>query len=201
MKIFTGTEIRDIIVSILIVSVIFWIYVFAFPDIVGFFVSLVIVFFSFFCHEISHEFVAKKLGCMATYRIWPLGLLLGIMSIFFGLIGLKRYFIPIMIVGCVEIMPYRFGRWGFKVVKLSARDIGIISLAGTGLNVFFAVFFKLFPGSIFHNLSYFNGLFALLNLIPIPPLDGSKIFMWKMWLWLFLMFVSVLSFFSSIGFI
>jgi Zn-dependent protease len=201
MKIFTGSEIRDIVISIVLISSIFWIYVFNFPDLVGLFTSIVIVFFSFFCHEMLHEFVAKKLGCMATYKLWPMGILLGIMSIVLGLIGLKNLFIPIMIVGATEIMPYRFGRWGFKVVKLSARDLGIIAIAGTGLNVFFAVFFKLFSGPIFHNLSYFNGLFALFNLIPIPPLDGSKIFLWKMWLWLFLVFVTVLSIFSSIGFI
>jgi Zn-dependent protease len=146
-----------------------------------------------------HEFVAKKLGCMATYKIWPLGLLFGVLSIFFGLIGLKNFFIPLLMIGYTEINPYRFGRWGFKVVKLSSRDVGIIALAGTGLNVFFSVFFKLFPGSVFHQLSYFNGLFALLNLIPIPPLDGSKIFMWKMWFWLFLIFITILSVSFSIG--
>jgi Zn-dependent protease len=64
-----------------------------------------------------------------------------------------------------------------------------------GINVFFAVFFKMFPGGIFETLSYYNGLLALFNLIPIPPLDGSKIFMWKMWFWLFLVFITVLAVF------
>lgn len=189
MKAFTNEELRDIIVSILVLSVIFWVFVFSFPDYSGFFVSLIIVFFSFFLHEMGHKFAARKLGCMATYKIWPTGLLIGIITIFFGLIGVGIVFIAL---GFVEIMPYSFGRLGFKVVRLTPKDFGLISLAGVGINVLFAVLFKMFPGMIFQNLSYFNGLFALFNLLPIPPLDGSKIFMWKMWFWLLLIFITIL---------
>jgi Zn-dependent protease len=198
MKVFTSIEIRDIIISIVLMSMIFWVYAFSFPDLTGLFASFLIVFFSFFLHEMGHKFVARKLGCMATYRLWSFGILIGIITIFFGIFGAG---IPFIVVGCVEIMPYSFGRWGFKVVRLSYKDMGLIAFAGTGLNVLFAIFFKLFPGTIFHNLSYFNGLFAFLNLLPFPPLDGSKIFGWKMWFWLFLFFISVLSLLSSIGFI
>jgi len=196
MATFTSVEIRDIIISILFISVIFWVYLFEFPSVVGFFSSLIIVFFSFFLHEMGHKFAARRLGCIATYKLWPIGLLIGLVSIIFGMIGAGIVFIA---VGAVEIMPYSFGRWGFKVVKLGQRDIGLISLAGVGLNVFFAVFFKIFPGPIFEKLSYFNGLYAVFNLIPFPPLDGTKIYIWKEWLWLFLMFVSVLSILSSMG--
>jgi Zn-dependent protease len=198
MKAFTNEEIRDIAVSIVVVALIFTVYISEFRNFMGFIASLIIVFFSFFLHEMGHKFAARKLGCVATYKIWPIGLLIGLISIFFGFIGAGIVFVA---VGTVEIMPYSFGRWGFKVVKLTQRELGLISLAGVGLNILFAVFFKLFPGMIFENLSYFNGLFAIFNLIPFPPLDGSKIFMWKEWFWLFLMFVSVLSVLSSIGLI
>jgi len=190
MKVFTNEELRNIIVSILVMSVIFWVFVFSFPDYNGFFISLIIVFFSFFLHEMGHKFAARRLGCMATYKIWPTGLLIGIITIFFGLMGIGIVFIAL---GFVEIMPYSFGRWGFKVVRLTPKDFGLIALAGVGINVLFAIFFKMFPGMwMFEKLSYFNGLFALFNLLPIPPLDGSKIFMWKMWFWLLLMFITIL---------
>lgn len=198
MKAFTNEEIRDIVVSIVVVSLIFTAFIQELRSFTGFIISAIIVFFSFFLHEMGHKFAARRLGCVATYKIWPIGLLIGLISIFFGIIGAGMVFVA---VGAVEIMPYSFGRWGFKVVKLTQRDFGLISLAGVGLNVVFAVFFKLFPGMIFETLSYFNGLFAVFNLIPFPPLDGSKIFMWKEWFWLFLMFVSALSVLSSIGLI
>ena len=195
MKVFTNEELRNIIIAILVMSVIFWIYVFSFPDYNWFFVSLIIVFFSFFIHEMGHKFVARKLGCMATYKIWPTGLLIGIITIFFGLIieGLRNSGFAFIALGFMEIMPYSFGRWGFKVVRLTPKGLGLISLAGVGVNIILAIFFKIFSGMwLFDKLAYFNALFALFNLLPIPPLDGSKIFMWKMWFWLFLMFITIL---------
>jgi len=188
MKIFSDKELRDLVIAIIALAVIF-----SFPNFMDLFLlSLIIVFFSYVIHEMGHKFVAKKLGCVATFRIWPTGIFVGLMSMLFKLVGGWIVFVA---PGFVEIMPYSFGRWGFKVVRLTPKDFGLIALAGVGINVFFAVFFKMFPGGIFETLSDYNGLLALFNLIPIPPLDGSKIFLWKMWLWLFLVFITVLTVF------
>ncbi len=190
MKLFKDKELRDLIIAIIILSVIF-----SFPDFSWFFlVSIMIVLFSYFVRELAHKFVARKFGCMSTFKLWPPGILIGGMSIF--LKYFVGYFADKNIVfaapGYAEIVPYRFGRMGFKLARVTPKDIGLVALAGTGINVFFAVFFKMFPGGIFQTLSLYNGLIALFNLIPIPPLDGSKIFMWSMMTWLFLVFVSVL---------
>jgi Zn-dependent protease len=186
MKVFTDKELRDLVISVVILALIF-----SFPDIPGLFLfSLILVFFSYFIHELGHKFVAKKFGCTATFKLWPPGILIGIMSTLFRAIG--GWGIVFVAPGFVEIMPYSFGRMGFKVVRLGPRDLGLIALAGVGINVLFAVLFKMLPGDIFQTLSYYNGLLALFNLLPIPPLDGSKIFMWKMFYWLFLVFITVL---------
>jgi len=188
MKIFSDKELRDLVIAIIALAVIF-----SFPNFMDLFLlSLIIIFFSYVIHEMGHKFVAKRLGCVATFRIWPTGIFVGLMSMLFKLVGGGIVFVA---PGFVEIMPYSFGRWGFKVVRLTPKDFGLIALAGVGINVFFAVFFKMFPGGIFETLSDYNGLLALFNLIPVPPLDGSKIFLWKMWLWLFLVFITVLTIF------
>jgi Zn-dependent protease len=186
MKFFKDNELRDMVIAILILSV-----VLSFPDFSWFFlVSIALVFFSYFVRELMHKFAARKFGCMSTFKLWSPGILIGIMSMFL------KYFwewnIAFAAPGFAEIVPYRFGRMGFKVARVTPKDLGIIALAGTGMNVFLAVFFKIFPGGIFHTLSLYNGLIALFNLLPIPPLDGSKIFVWSMMTWVFLMFVSVL---------
>ncbi|MDI6825791.1 MAG: hypothetical protein QMD36_01190 [Candidatus Aenigmarchaeota archaeon] len=190
MKAFTSAELRDIVIAIIVLALIF-----SFPDLTLFLISLVLVFFSYFVHEMGHKFVARKFGCTATFKIWPTGIFLGIMTMFFKLIG--GWGIVFVAPSFVEIMPYSFGRWGFKVARVSKKDLAFISLAGVGINVLFAVFFKMLPGNIFRRLSYYNGLIALFNLLPIPPLDGSKIFLWKMWVWLFLIFIAVLTLFVS----
>ncbi|MCX6821243.1 MAG: hypothetical protein NTW30_00545 [Candidatus Aenigmarchaeota archaeon] len=188
MKFFTNTELRDLIIAILVLAL-----VFSFPDFNIFVVSLIIVFFSYFVHELGHKFVARKFGCLSTFKIWPAGILLGIMSMLFKLVG--GWSIVFAAPGFVEIMPYSFGRWGFKVAKLGPKEIGIISLAGVGVNVLLSIIFRMFPGDIFRTLSDYNGFLALFNLLPIPPLDGSKIFLWRMWIWLFLIFITVLTIF------
>ncbi|RLF04504.1 MAG: hypothetical protein DRJ64_06840 [Thermoprotei archaeon] len=181
-KFFTREELRDLIITILAVAL-----VFSFPDLKKtFFTSLIIVIFSFFVHEIGHKFMAKRLGCMATYKIWPAGILLSIVSIFLKAIGGFMIIAP----GYVEIMPYQFGRWGIKVIRLTPRDMGQIALAGVGVNIFLAIFFSLFSGEIFQTLSYINAVLAIFNLLPIPPLDGARIFTWSIWFWVFLMLVT-----------
>ena len=190
MKLFKNKELRDLILAIIILSVIF-----SFPDFSGFFlVSIVIVLFSYFIRELAHKFVARKFGCMSTFKLWPPGVLIGIMSILLKYFG--GFFAEKNIVfaapGFAEVVPYRFGRMGFKLARVTPKDLGLVALAGTGINVFFAVFFKMFSGGIFQTLGLYNGLIALFNLIPISPLDGGKIFVWSMMTWLFLVFVSVL---------
>jgi Zn-dependent protease len=188
MKFFTNAELRGLIIAIVALALIF-----SFPDFTVFVVSLIIVFFSYFVHELGHKFVARKFGCLATFKIWPAGIFLGIMSMLFKLVG--GWSIVFVAPGFVEIMPYSFGRWGFRVTKLGPKEIGIISLAGVGVNVLFAIIFRMFPGDIFRTLSDYNGFLALFNLLPIPPLDGSKIFLWRMWIWLFLIFITILTIF------
>jgi len=187
MKLFTGNELRDLIIAILVLAGIF-----SFPELDIFLITVVIVFFSYALHELGHKFVAKKFGCIATFKLWMPGILIGIVSMFFRTLGLGLVFVA---PGFVEIMPYSFGRWGFKVARLGKKELGLIALAGVGVNIFFAIFFKMFPGEIFKQLSYYNGLLALFNLIPVPPLDGSKVFLWEMWIWLFFIFITFLTVF------
>jgi Zn-dependent protease len=186
MKFFTNNELRDLVIAVVVLSVIF-----SFPDFSTFFlVSIVIVFFSYFVRELGHKFVARKFGCMSTFKLWYPGILIGIMSMFFKYVS--KLNIVFAALGFAEIVPYRFGRMGFKITRVTPKDLGVISLAGTGINVFLAVFFKIFPGGIFQTASLYNGLIALFSLFPIQTLDGKNIFLWSYMIWLFLLFVSVL---------
>jgi Zn-dependent protease len=105
---------------------------------------------------------------------------------------MSKWNIVFAALGFAEIAPYRFGRMGFKIARVTPKDFGVISLAGTGINVFLAVLFKIFPGGIFQTASLYNGLIALFNLLPVYTLDGKNIFVWSLIIWLFLVFVSVL---------
>ncbi|MEM5829320.1 MAG: site-2 protease family protein [Candidatus Aenigmatarchaeota archaeon] len=171
IKLFTKDEIKDLTISVLAISLIL-----AFPRFELFLLYLIVVVIAFVFHELAHKFVAMKFHCAAFYEMWPLGLFFGLLLMIFG--------IKILAPGAVMIMPYRFGRWGFRIARLTIPEIGIIALAGPAVNLAFALIFYPFPSLSF--LSDVNAWLAFFNLLPIPPLDGSKVVQWKPWLWLLL---------------
>lgn len=171
-EIFSKEEIRDIIISVVVVSI-----VFAYPRFGNFLLySFVIVIVAFLFHELAHKFVARKFSCHAFYKMWPMGLAMGLILMFIGF----RFVAP----GAVVINPYRFGRWGYKNRHITFVELGKIAAAGPAVNLFFAGFFYLIGGNIFSFMSFINGWLAFFNLLPVAPLDGQKIFGWKPWLWL-----------------
>lgn len=134
----------------------------------------------FIVHELSHKFLAERYGCLASFRIWPIGLVVAI-AIAFATSGKFVFAAP----GAVHIMPYSFYRSDF----LTEREYGLISLAGPLSNILLALLLLLISpiGGIIGVIGTFgykvNMWLALFNLIPIPPLDGNKVIIWSKGAW------------------
>ncbi|MCD6522704.1 MAG: site-2 protease family protein [Candidatus Diapherotrites archaeon] len=130
----------------------------------------------FVLHELSHRFVAKKFGCWAAYRAWLPGLALAVgLAVMTG--GRFVFAAP----GAVYI--------GGK--PLTVKENGIISLAGPLANIATAIFFLLIansPNTIIRTIgytgAYINFFLAFFNMLPFPPLDGSKVLQWNTIAWL-----------------
>ena len=146
-----------------------------------FIISLAILIYSVILHEVAHGFVAERLGDPTArvkkrltlnplphidpmYTIvLPLILLLTNAGIIFG--AAKP----------VPVDPYNF--------KDPKKDTAIVSLAGPLTNILIALLFSLLlravPTDFIREISlvaiHLNVGLAVFNLIPIPPLDGSKI--------------------------
>jgi len=90
------------------------------------------------------------------------------------------------------IYPFRFGRWGFRYRHLTHVEEGLIALAGPLTNLIFATLFSIIPGWPFHLLYLVNAWIYLFNMLPIPPLDGSKIILWNVGIWTFFFILSVI---------
>ncbi len=138
----------------------------------------------FIFHELAHKFTAIYYGAKAQFRMWPLGLGLAIaMALFLGFV----FAAP----GAVYI-------WGKNITR---KENGIISLAGPFANFVVAIISIIvltfinnaFWVNLFSLVAYVNAFLGIFNLIPIFPLDGSKVFMWNKLIWLFsvLAFVSI----------
>ena len=181
---FTGKEIRDLIISFIVIALGFTILysngdyshvTLIFP------VVMIGVGAGFIFHELGHKFVAMHYGYYAEYELWPTGLLIALASSFFGFI----FAAP----GAVVI--YSQG--------MDEKTNGLISIAGPLVNIALGLIFFLILGSL-GNYVYtetgaivqlicvlgtrINFFLAAFNLLPIPPLDGSKVMSWSIPIWL-----------------
>ena len=155
---------------------------------------LVILIFSAILHEVAHGFVAEKLGdptarLAGRLTLNPRKHIDPYMSIF----------LPLLLI--ISGSPVIFGAAKPVPVdpfnlKEGRKDIALVSLSGPLTNIFIAIVASLliktitFPSGGFLEsgaiipLIYWlltktvqlNLLLAIFNLIPIPPLDGSKVF-------------------------
>jgi Zn-dependent protease len=183
---------RDLInLSIVILGTTF---ILSFPELrKNLLLYFLIVSISLLLRFLAHRLMGNRLKCMINFKLWPLGILIAIFSL-----ALKRVFgIAFLSLGYVEIIPYRFGRWGIKLIKMTPRDYSNIALAGVGANMFLMLFFGIIYTinptlELFQTISMINGLLAFFSLLPIPPLEGGHIFTYSIWLWV-LFIVLILS--------
>ena len=142
---------------------------------------IIILFLSITIHEFAHGWIAYKLGDLTAKHsgrltlnplahIDPFGtVVLPILTLI-----ISRGLFPFGYAKPVPINPYNF--------KNPKKDIRWVGAAGPGINIIFAIILSLI---IKLNVSFLqdalklgvliNLILAIFNLIPIPPLDGSKI--------------------------
>ena len=121
---------------------------------------------AFLMHELAHRQMAIRYGGAAHFRLWPLGLLLSLITSPFGFL----FAAP----GAVQI---------YAIDK--PQHIGIVALAGPATNLILGILFMASSSVLTgyaHGITLYvgeiNAIMCLFNLIPIPPLDGYKVLKW-----------------------
>ncbi len=145
-----------------------------------FLISLGTLGLGFIGHELSHRYTARKFGCWAEFRLWPLGL---VIALLFALVsgGSIIFAAP----GAVYIVPSYSG-FGYGIGK---RESGLISLSGPLTNIIVAIFFYAISGlggilGLVGSTGFFvNMWLAAFNLIPFGMMDGRKILAWNPVIW------------------
>ncbi|MFI3241252.1 MAG: site-2 protease family protein [Alphaproteobacteria bacterium] len=153
-------------------------------------INLVPVFIAIIAHEFAHGYVAYKLGDNTAKRFGRLSLnpikhidLFGTLVLPLALLFSQVGFV----FGWAKPVPINFHN--FKKPK---RDMLLVSSAGIIANLYLALTSALvvylcsfinnqyWQGLIslfFINMVVFNVVLIVFNILPIPPLDGSKIFL------------------------
>ena len=184
---FSREEIRDIIIAVIALTILYALSVtrpfgWSMDSLMLFIpISFVAVGIGFILHELGHKIVAQRFGFFSEFRRWDYGLILGLLSIPFGFM----IFAP----GAVY-----FGSYGRMV---TTEENGKISIAGPIVNIILALFFLALTLTLRPYLSMqnagmmyvllltlvlafnVNSFLAVFNLLPIPPLDGSKVIQWN----------------------
>jgi len=165
----SGWETAQILLSAAVLGLAFTIYAGRF-DPARFCWAILTVGVGFIGHELAHKYMAMRFGYWAAYQIWPIGLVLALVSALVGFIFAA--------LGAVRI--YGIG--------ISREEEGVISLSGSAFNMALAVAFMalsaVIPAAPFlREGAYLNSLIAVWNCLPFMILDGQKIFQWDKRVW------------------
>jgi Zn-dependent protease len=203
----SNQEAKEILISVIAISFalsINAIGIFAIPDAMQDFVSLSSFFLvalglGFILHELAHKFTANYFGHYAQFKMWTKGL--GFMFLLAILPTRFMFIAP----GAVYI--HGEGR------PITRRENGIISIAGPVTNVVIAllamgalavsgpaVLSALGGIELWSSIAWINTFLALFNLIPIYPLDGSKVLAWNPIIYGGFALVTLVLFFTFGGF-
>lgn len=179
-------ELRDIIITVAALTIIF-----AYPHVAFVPIAFVAVLIGFLFHELAHRYVARKFDAVAFFKMWPTGLMFGL------LLAFLQVGIVFAAPGAVVVYPFRYSRWKYRRKNLTVNEWGWIAAAGPITNIIFAILFAtiaFFTTSIIATGARFiflvNAVLGTFNLLPIPPLDGSKIARWKVSFWAMLFIIS-----------
>lgn len=185
---FSREEIRDITIAVIALTVLYSLSVtrpfgWSVDSLLLFLpISFIAVGLGFILHELGHKVVAQRFGFFSEFRKWNYGLILGLLTVPLGFM----IFAP----GAVY-----FGSYGRMVTD---EENGKISIAGPIVNIVLALIALFLTLSLRFYLTMenagmmyivlltlvltfnVNSFLALFNLLPIPPLDGSKVIQWNL---------------------
>ncbi|MBL1142660.1 MAG: site-2 protease family protein [Proteobacteria bacterium] len=159
------------------------------PILYQIFIWAIPVLFAVTLHEVGHGWVANQLGDSTAKELGRLTVnpLKHIDPVGTIIVPLMMFFASGFIFGWAKPVPVNWDR-----LRNTKRDIALVALAGPAANLvmilFWLVIAKVFIGSaeqghfianIFTLMAWagimINSLLMILNLFPLPPLDGSRV--------------------------
>ena len=139
----------------------------------NFFNAFLIVTLSLLVKVSVQKIYSLHIGYKMEYQFWLTGILISIFLCF-----LTNGWLPFLALGGFVVTMLPGHRLGFFRYNINYFSIGIIAVMGPLANLGLAIFFKMFswlPSPLIATAIKFNVLIAIFSMLPIPPMDGSKI--------------------------
>ena len=196
-------EAVSLVIAAIIVALVFGSSFLVRGDYIGFLIVTVSAILAVIPHELMHRWSARRMGCYSRYVLYPFGVLLTLLT-------------------AIPFIPFKVIMPGFVLISCHAhsseeekRINGVTSFAGPVTNLFIASLSLILLRSILVSmpigvilnssallvfllfLAKLNGWVAFFNLLPIPPLDGSKIIRWRPILWVVSFILSIIIMYFS----
>lgn len=166
----TKEELTDLIIADIALSIAFSI-ILGFKNFIYYFpMALIAVTVSFILHEYMHKISAQRFGAVAAFKRSDFGIIIALVTSF---------------IGFLMAMP---GATMIYTNNFTKKENGIVSLVGplTNLILFFIVFalafliqFNTYIEATLIFTAFINLWLAFFNMLPIYPLDGSKVLSWN----------------------
>lgn len=182
-----------LLITIIVLSIVFGSRLLIRGDYIGFTIVSLAATIGVIPHELAHRWSARKMNCYSRYVLDPFGLI-------------------ITLITAIPYIPFKIIMPGYTVIVPQTHDPvylkkinGLVSYFGPLTNICIASFslitYTLLLKYLYeYNIlsiflitsSWLNSWIALFNLLPIPPLDGSKIISWKPHVWITSLLLSIL---------
>ena len=139
-------------------------------------IAIVIVAFSLLVRESAHRIAALSVGYRVDYVLWKTGL-----AIALGLTFLTNGHLQVLLPGAIIVHHLAVHRLGKFRYATNYNSIGWIAMTGPLANILLAVLCKVllvlpFGEDFLLKVIHVNMMLAIFSLLPIPPLDGAKLF-------------------------
>ena len=180
---FTKEETKAVIISILAYA-----FIISFRDwggeefsfAIGFgnlLLAILIMAITILAHVCVQRVAALHVGFRAEYKLWIYGVLISLLFCILTRGYLWFLFLP----GGIYLHMLSQHRLGYFRYGLNLMAHSLIALIGPLTNITLALFFRMiqpvFPANAFiQKVIVVNLLFAIITMLPIPPLDGSRVF-------------------------
>lgn len=148
------------------------------------FISIIV---AFLAHELAHKLVGRKYGMVTEFVVYTPGLLLTVLS---GILP-----VVILAPGYVKTLIYYYTRTTERGITASVAAGPATNIAISLLSLLLLAAYGNTHTITYNFLAYMawvNSWIAFFNLLPIPPLDGSKLASRSRRLWITLFAISLL---------